>query len=202
MSEGKPPAPLVAALRDLVTWLQAEGVPGIVIGGVAASILGRPRTTGDIDALVLLDEARWGRFLSAGIRFGFVARRPDAIAFAQQTRVLLARHEPSAIDVDLVLGTLAFERQAIARARSVLVEGLTLPLPTAEDFTIMKAVAHRPHDLSDIESVLDAHPALNVRRVRRWVREFSAAMEMPDVLTDLEAILARRKGRAKRSPHK
>jgi hypothetical protein len=48
--------PLLAALRDLVAWFQDAPTPGMVIGGVAASLLGRPRVTRDIDALVLLDE--------------------------------------------------------------------------------------------------------------------------------------------------
>jgi len=56
----------------------------------------------------------------------------------------------------------------------------------------MKAVAHRPRDLGDIEAVLDAHPELDAQRVRRWVREFSMALAMPDLLTDLEKMLKKR----------
>lgn len=66
MSKTESLAPLLAALRDLVAWLQAERVPGVVIGGVAASLLGRPRVTRDVDAVVLLDDARWEGFLAAG----------------------------------------------------------------------------------------------------------------------------------------
>ena len=57
----------------------------------------------------------------------------------------------------------------------------------------MKAVAHRPQDMADIEAVLAAHPKLNVRRARRWLREFAAALEMPEILNDLEALFSRRK---------
>lgn len=197
MSEMEPLAPLLAALHDLVTWLQAEQVSGIVIGGVAASLLGRPRVTRDVDALVLLDEGRWAEFLSAGARSGFVARRPDALPFARQTRVLLVRHEPTGIDPDIVFGALPFEEEAIARTISVPMGRIDLPLPAPEDLIVMKAIAHRPRDLADIESVLDAHPRLNLRRVRRWVREFSAVLEMPEILDDLETLLAQR-GKRKR----
>ena len=48
-------SPLLQALLDLIKWLQERNVRGIIIGGVAASLLGRPRVTRDIDALVLLD---------------------------------------------------------------------------------------------------------------------------------------------------
>ena len=67
-----------------------------------------------------------------------------------------------------------------------------VPLPLPEDLIIMKAVAHRPQDLADIEAILAAHPKLNLRRVRRWLREFAAALSMPEILNDLEALLSRR----------
>ncbi len=192
MSNIDPLAPLLAALGDLVTWLQAAQVPGVIIGGVAASLLGRPRVTRDIDALVLLDEADWARFLATGEQFGFEPRRPDALDFAQQARVLLVQHARSGIDVDIVFGALPFEEEAVANAVWVDVVGIRLPLATPEDLIIMKAVAHRPRDLGDIEAVLDAHPRLDRQRVRRWVREFSMALGMPDVLSDLEKVLKKR----------
>ncbi len=192
-ADADPLAPLLAALGDLVAWLQAAQVPGVIIGGVAASLLGRPRITRDVDALVMLDEAEWMRFLTLGRRSGFEPRRPDAIEFAHEARILLVQHTPSGIDVDIVFGVLPFEEEAVAKAVWVDVAGVRLPLPTPEDLIIMKAVAHRPRDLGDIEAVLDAHPKLDTQRVRRWVREFSLALVMPDLLSDLEGILKKRK---------
>ena len=188
-ADTEPLAPLLAALGDLVAWLQAGKVPGVVIGGVAASLLGRPRVTRDVDALVMLDEAQWLRFLTLGQRSGFAPRRPDVIEFAGKARVLLMQHTPSGIDVDIVFGALPFEEEAVANAVVVDVAGIRLPLPTPEDLVIMKAVAHRPRDLGDIEAVLDAHPELDTKRIRRWVREFSMALGMPDLLSDLETLL-------------
>ena len=46
-----PLVPLEAALRDLVAWWQDQEISGVVIGGVAVSILGRPRLTLDVDAV-------------------------------------------------------------------------------------------------------------------------------------------------------
>jgi len=39
------PATLLAALTDLVKWLDVTKMPSMIIGGVAASILGQPRLT-------------------------------------------------------------------------------------------------------------------------------------------------------------
>jgi len=188
-------APLLAALRDLVAWLQATHVPGAIIGGVAASLLGRPRATRDIDAVVLLDEKGCGRFLDTGTQLGFVPRLSDPLGFAHTARVLLVRHESSGIDIDIAFGALPFEEEAITRAVWRDIGGIRLPLPVPEDLIIMKAVAHRPRDMADIESILDAHLKLDRRRVRRWVREFSTALDTPEILQDLNALLARRRKR-------
>lgn len=48
-------ATLLAALADLVKWMDVTMMPSMVIGGVAASVLGRPRLTQDVDALAILE---------------------------------------------------------------------------------------------------------------------------------------------------
>lgn len=60
---------------------------------------------------------------------------------------------------------------------------------------IMKAIAQRPQDLRDMEGLLDVHPQTDIEHVRRWVREFSTAMTMPDLLDGFESLLAQRKAR-------
>ena len=180
-------------VRDLVAWLQAGKVPGVVIGGLAASLWGRPRLTRDVDALVLVEEGNWAEFMAIGVEHGFSLRRDDALAFAQEARVLLMRHQESGIDVDIVFGSLPFEKKAVAQAIWMELGGVQAPLPLPEDLIIMKAVAHRPQDLADIEGILAAHPKLNLKRVRGWVREFAAALSMPEILNDLEALLSQRK---------
>ena len=111
--------------------------------------------------------------------------------------MLLLCHQKSGINADIVLGSLPFEREAVARATWVDLGGVLIPLPLPEDLIIMKAVAHRPRDLEDIEAMLAARAELNLRRVRHWVRKFAAALDMTDILTDLEALLAQRRQRQK-----
>ncbi len=189
--------PLLTVLRDLVTWFKGGKVQGTLIGGLAASLLGRPRLTRDVDALVLVAEDHWADFLTAGARYGFLPRRDDVLTLVQATRVFLLRHQESGIDVDIVFGSLQFEKEAVARSIWVDLGGVQIPLPLPEDLIIMKAVAHRPQDLSDVEAIIAAHPEFNRRRVRRWVREFAAALTMPEILTDLEGLI-RQQGQRKK----
>jgi hypothetical protein len=188
--KAKPVLP-VGPLPDLVQWWQSQHARGLIIGGLAVALLGRPRVTRDVDALVLLEEEHWPAFFDAAPTFGFAPRLADALAFAREARVLLLRHQPTGIDVDIALGRLPFEEEAVERATAVQVAGVSVPLPTPEDLVIMKAVAHRERDLLDIEGLLAAHPKLDVRRVRRWVRIFADALEMPELYDDLQLRLAR-----------
>jgi hypothetical protein len=169
-----------------------------VIGGVAASLLGRPRLTRDVDVLVSVTESRWGEFLAGAARFGLAPRNRDAIEFAHTARVLLLRHESSGVDVDVILGALPFEEEVLARISTIHVDGIPIALASPEDIVILKAVAGRPRDLGDIESVLAANPKLDYTRVRRWVREFAAALGKPDILKTLESLMPRPKRNVKK----
>lgn len=186
-----PLEPLLRALRDLTGWFKQTRTAGAVIGGVAASLLGRPRFTRDIDAVVLLEQERWAEFLAFGSSFGFQPRRTDTLEFAGKTRVLLLRHESSRIDVDISIGALPFERELIERTVWLDVGGVRIPLPTVEDLIVMKAVAHRSRDLADIESLVEVHSKLDVDRILRWVKDFAEILEMPEILSDLQSILNR-----------
>lgn len=179
------------ALSDLLKWLKGHSV--VVIGGVAVSLLGRPRHTQDIDVLMLLDSGKWAGLLDAANKFNFEPRIKDALKFARKNRVLLMKHIKSGIGVDISLGALPFEEECIRRSKRIKFANISLPLPSADDLIIMKAVAHRAKDLIDIESILDTNPKLDIKRIKRWVTEFSAVLEMPELWDDLEKIISKSK---------
>ena len=191
MSDVSPLNPLEAAIRSLVDWLTSQNVEGLVIGGVAASLLGRPRTTRDVDAMIWLSDADLEGFFQAGRDHGLEPRIKDSLTFARQSRVLLMHHADSGIDVDVALGALPFEREAIDRVRTVALGDVSVPLPSVEDLIVMKAVAHRPRDAGDIEGLLDAHREIDRQRVRKLVGEFADALECPELLSDLETLFSR-----------
>jgi hypothetical protein len=184
---------LLAALTDLVSWLDESNVPSMVIGGVAASVLGQPRLTQDVDALAILPEAGWAGLAAAAARHGIEPRVDNALDFARRSRVLLMRHVDSGINIDLTFGGLSFEEVAVRESVLHEIGGLRLRLPRVEDLLIMKAVARRPKDMQDIEALLAAHPEADIDFVRQWISEFAAAISVPDLLDDFDAIVARRR---------
>ena len=177
-------------IADLMRWIAGERLDATVIGGVAAGLQGQPRLTEDVDAVVLDVDA--DALVASGKQYGFQPRVADAIEFSRRTRVLLMQHR-SGVDLDLSLGALPFEREVIERAETIDAGGLQISIATPEDLIIMKALARRPQDIADIAGIIEVQSDLDVERIRRWVREFSAVLEMPEILDDLEMLLRRRK---------
>lgn len=189
MTESEEVAPLLSPLVSVQQLLARFDNLGIVIGGVAASLLGKPRLTADVDVVMILSIENLPRLVTAAAQEGLVPRIADAEAFARRHRVLLLRHEESGINVDISLGMLPFEVEAVERSITYQVGSLVIRLPTPEDLIIFKAVAHRPKDLMDIQAIIESHPDLDRERIKHWVREFAQALEMPELWDDIAAWL-------------
>jgi hypothetical protein len=57
---------------------------------------------------------------------------------------------------------------------------------------VYKAIAARERDRSDVERLLELHGrTMSLDRVRALVRQLSDALERPDLLDDLEALIRR-----------
>jgi hypothetical protein len=120
---------------------------------------------------------------------GLKPRLADAVDFARRSRVVLLTHEESGIDVDISLGLLPFEIEAVERSQEYQTGSLIIRLPTPEDLIILKAVAHRPKDMLDIQAVIAAQPQLDTERIAFWVRQFADLLETPEIWTDVARLL-------------
>lgn len=181
--------PLLAPLAAIQRVIEKLDDRGVIIGGIAASLLGEPRLTADADALVLLSIDEVPLLIELAQAEGLHPRFADIVEFARRSRVVLLRHPESGIDVDISLGLLPFEIEAVERSQEHRAGSLTVRLPTPEDLIILKAIAHRPKDMLDIEAVIAAQPQLDKARIALWVRQFAELLEMPELWTDVERLL-------------
>jgi hypothetical protein len=198
LSRAAPLRPLARTLARAESWLSTERVPHVFIGGVAVALVGEPRVTKDVDAVVLLGGRSVESLAQSAGSAGFAPRSRDFLDFARRNRVVLFRDVATNIDLDISLGALPFEAETIRRARRVKVSGLSLPIATPEDIAIMKIVASRTKDLVDIAGLLTMNPRLDLRRVRKYTRLFAGVLEMPELVDELESIVARQRGRTPR----
>lgn len=177
-----PLMPSLIAVQKILTHFEDKGV---IFGGVAASLLGKPRLTADVDAVIILPMKELPQLVEVAKQVGLFPRLTDAEDFAHRHHVLLLRHRESGINVDISLGMLPFELEVVERGISYPVGEFVIRLTTPEDLIIFKAVAHRPKDLIDIQAIIESYPNLDKKRIQNWVREFARVLEMPEIWDDI-----------------
>ncbi|MEW5870100.1 MAG: nucleotidyl transferase AbiEii/AbiGii toxin family protein [Chloroflexota bacterium] len=182
-------AMLLAPLAALQRLLERFGERGVIMGGVATGLLGKPRMTVDIDAMFLLSVSDIPKLLQAANAEGIEPRIQQAGDFARKSRVLLLRHIASGTNIDISLGILPFEEEMVERSIVRQMGDLSIRLPTPEDLIILKAVAHRPKDLLDIQAVVASHPQLDRSRIEQWVNAFGEALELPELWNEIRPLL-------------
>ncbi|HEY0478947.1 MAG TPA: hypothetical protein VGD37_15615 [Kofleriaceae bacterium] len=173
----------------------------MVIGGIAVIAHGVQRMTTDIDA-VIQGDAVLVRTLIAQLRqHHIVTRVADAEAFAATNLVLLARHHPTQIDLDLSLGWTIFEHEAIAAREMTRFGRVLVPMAAVDDLLVFKAIAGRPRDVDDAVTLLTLYPNIDMIRVRARVQALVRAAEAPELEAGLERIISTFAAiRAPRSP--
>ncbi len=176
----------LAPLQALQYLLESFHNKGVIVGGIAASLLGVPRFTADLDAVFILENEEIPELMELASRFGIEPRISDAEIFARKSRVLLMRHTASGVDIDLLMGMLPFEAEMVERSKIFETGAIKLRLPSPEDLIIMKAVAHRPKDMADIQAVAENTPDLDIERIQYWVEQFAVALDQPELWVSIE----------------
>ncbi|HUK52240.1 MAG TPA: nucleotidyl transferase AbiEii/AbiGii toxin family protein [Candidatus Binatia bacterium] len=178
-----------ALLAKLGRGLDGRGIPYMLIGGQAVLLYGEPRLTRDIDVTIGAGPERLSELLEFVREAGWrvLPDRPDE--FVARNLVLPSVDPASGIRIDLIFSLSPYERQAVARARVVEVNGVPVRYATVEDLIVHKLFAGRPRDMEDARTILLKNPALDKSYVRRWLGEFGPDAS-PGMLEAFEAICA------------
>jgi hypothetical protein len=187
---------LEAALAALAAAMGVAHAPWTIIGGVAVIARGVRRMTTDIDAVVGGGEITTAELLRALTSHEFVVRIDDAEAFAEAHLVLLLRHAPTGVDVDLSLGWTDAERDAITTSELLDFGIARVPVARPDALVVLKAIAGRPIDLDDASALLLLHPELDVSDIRRRVVELATLAEVPELVAGYDAVVERARAQA------
>jgi hypothetical protein len=177
--------PLLAAW-EVSQFFAEHGIPYAVIGGLAVQEWGGARLTVDADFTIAAPLEGSAEIVQL-ITSRFPSRIADPQTFAHRARMILVKAS-NGVEVDISLGLPGYEDELFRRAVEIEVDtGKYVRVCSAEDLIIHKAVAGRPQDIVDIESVvLRQGRRLNVDYIRRWLGEFSDLLANPDILERFE----------------
>jgi hypothetical protein len=181
---------LQRALSVLTSALNATGVPWMIIGGIAVIARGVRRMTTDIDAAVQGDQVDVSALLAALARKRIAPRIDNVERFARESLVLLLRHQPTGVELDVSLAWTDFEHGAIAAASLTAFGTVKAPMAQAEDLVVFKAIAGRPKDIEDATTLLVLYPELDRARLRERVRQLAELADSPALADGLDAAIA------------
>lgn len=145
--------PLFEAGLEVQRFFQERRWRFCFIGGLAVVRWGKPRATEDVDAALLTGFGGEEKYVEDFLA-KFRPRRPDAAAFALESRVILAATS-SGIGADVSLAGTPYEERVIERASPFrFARGCNLVTCSAEDLAVLKAFADRHLDWGDIQGIL------------------------------------------------
>jgi hypothetical protein len=151
-------------LSRILAYLEAHGVPGALIGGMALSAHGIVRATLDADVLVadrtVLTAEFWkdlGDATGPDIRTG----DPD------DPLVGMVRFAGPPDAVDVVVGRSPWTAAILSRCFRIQVGAESLAVVDGADLVVLKLFAGGPQDLVDVRLLLAADPGLETRVEQR-----------------------------------
>jgi len=173
---GRPSDALESALTDVVGVLGRAGVPYALIGGLATGFRSRPRYTQDIDLIVDIAQVALPSVLEAlgGLGFEFDQRQ----VIEEFTRHHMAVLWRDGVRVDWLKPLLPAYRHVLERSRMESAPGGPIRVATAEGLILLKLLAFRLQDQTDVEALVAAnHGALDID----WIRtEWRSVFEEDD----------------------
>jgi len=173
---------LERTLIQVVRFLDDNGVPYMVIGGIANLVWGVPRATIDVDISVWVDEDHL-QLLVPSIAKEFEVLVDDPVDFVNQTRVLPAK-VPNGFRVDMVFAQLPYEKKAIDRAAIRRIHGVPVRICRPEDLIIHKIISERTQDLKDVEGIIRQQAdQLDRQYLDPIVKGLAAELDRPKIWT-------------------
>lgn len=128
-------ATFLAVLVETLEAMDSAGVRYLLIGGIASSLLGRPRWTHDIDLFVFPHDA--AAALEALGRAGFRTQETDPHWLFKAIK--------GGVLVDILFqstGGIYLDEEMVARATIADFHGVEVRMASREDLVVMKAAAH------------------------------------------------------------
>lgn len=182
---------LTDTLQEIVSRLEARGIPYMLVGSVAALAYGRTRSTQDFDVVI---EARAGALLA------FVRSLPEERFYAAEEAALEAlQHETQFNVIDMITGwkvdliprkERAFSETEFARRSRVEVLGAELFVATIEDTIIAKlewaqAGGGSQRQLEDVRELVKLGGSeLDRGYIERWVAALGLEAMWTQALAD------------------
>jgi len=181
-------ASLPETFNKIVSFLNKEQYAYLIIGGMAAGILGAPRMTQDIDFCIFISDEEIKEFLSKANKAGFDFNEKETRKRIKETGAFKISYREC--NVDFLIVSTDFEKEALARKQKINLYGIDAYFPTPEDLILFKVVPARHIDMSDIEKIIERHLGkLDKKYIMKWAQKLSDEAENMQIYNTLKKLL-------------
>ena len=178
-------AELLASIADR---LDAAGIPHMVVGSVAGSFHGEPRTTIDVDIVIDPTPASLGQFVDSLPASEYYVSDTAAIEAFERRTSFNVIHVATGGKVDLLVRReRPFSRVEFDRRVTVPLFGRPTPIATAEDTILAKLewakAGESERQLRDVARIVAVSgDSLDLAYLHRWISE----LELEEVWARIE----------------
>jgi hypothetical protein len=175
-------------LFDMVQICEQMKLEYAVMGGLAVRVHGIPRPTFDVDFQLTIPQAAWSNFFDLATQLGyqisevFLRGWRDEVGGMPVVKMKFFADQGKTIDVDIFVNDTAYQNRVMQRRRTVEFDGRKLWFVSPEDLILLKLLAHRPRDLSDVADVLFVQGELDQAYLHHWATHLGIADRLNQVL--------------------
>ncbi|MFQ5802024.1 MAG: hypothetical protein ACE5JQ_03895 [Candidatus Methylomirabilales bacterium] len=180
-------ASLGRSLEATVDLLRQARVPYMVIGAMAVAVWGRPRTTLDVDIVVLTDQAGLRELASKAVKKAFVVDEEwaERNPMIRDTHLRLLHKN---LPVDLIFPMDRHDREALKRRKRKRWRDRVVWFICPEDLILQKLKLGRPRDFEDALSVWHQQgKSIDERYLWRWAQRLGITRELEYIVRGIKA---------------
>lgn len=173
--------------RNFVDLLDRLGAPYALVGGLAVRVHALPRPTFDVDFTVSLSRESLPDLYHQAEHRGLTIPPPQTSGWIVSVAGLPVVKsqwfiDSRAIDIDVFLAETEFQGELLARRQRHGMNGWNAWFATAKDLILLKLLADRPKDRTDISDFLFIQGELDVFYLRHWAVSLGIAERLETAL--------------------
>jgi ribosomal protein S8 len=168
-------------IKKVLEVLERAKVKYVIVGGVAAILYGRPRTTVDLDVLVLVKEIE--KFCELLKKEGFEVEKEEFEKSLKDKTHITIFHKKSPFRIDLKGLYSSLDEASLKRRRRVKIFGKKAWIESPEDLIIAKLVYGSEQDLEDVKAVLLRQKRLELKYLMKRAEEEKVSKRLKKILS-------------------
>lgn len=148
---------LITTLKKACNIFSSSQIDYCLAGGLAVSMIARPRATEDVDFIILVEEDGKQAVENILSQHFEIIQSKDVMHFENASIWRLVITDPlnraGIVIIDMIFADRSEYRNAVNNALTITLDGVNISVIAPQDLIAVKELAGRPIDLLDIEAI-------------------------------------------------